>query len=230
MYLAERAFQIEFFTAARNAMYLSHMKAAELYWSRNPWEKEEYERMMREFYIDLAWDLSSLKDLSKSTNDLTFYWVWYVQKDKDLMNAWWDSLKRDLAILWTWLAPNQKFKKMLGVRKKVEKLKIFIKLKNVKWFKDSSNHFAKHGSSLWYTTVTDYEKAAINFMKDKEWNDFMIWKRTYDRYWVKKDDIFKANIKTGIIWIMNKNWNITTFHKSDQFLKDPDSFLKNNRN
>ena len=58
----------------------------------------------------------------------------------------------------------------------------------------------------------------------------MVWVRTYDINKVKKNDIFKINTKTGILWIMDKHWNITTFHKSDQFLKNPELYLKINKN
>jgi hypothetical protein len=106
------------------------------------------------------------------------------------------------------------------------KLKIVLKLKKVKWFKDFNNHYYKHvvqRKEFNFKTAQEYKKAAINFMKNKEWKDFMVWNRKRD--WA----VLKINKKTGILWIMDKNWNITSYHRADMYLKNPEKFLIDNK-
>lgn len=78
-----------------------------------------------------------------------------------------------------------------------------------------------------YTTLDlkyDKNDSSIYFLFD---TDKVYLDSKYERLNYK---IFKVNVKTGMVWISDKNWNITTFHKSDNFLKNPEQYLKNNKN
>lgn len=63
-------------------------------------------------------------------------------------------------------------------------------------------------------------------MKNKEGKDFAIWKRVNKEN--ERNDIFKVNVKTWELWIIDKNWNIMTFHKSNDFLDNPTEYKNKN--
>ena len=142
------------------------------------------------------------------------------------MKIWWDELNWDLKALALLVSPSKKFRKMLAIEKKLKKLKILLKLKNVKWFKDFNNHYYKHvvqRKEFNFKTAQEYKKAAIDFMKNKEGKDYMVW--------VRKDDgnIFKLNKKTWYGWIIDKKWNIRTYHRMDDYLKNPENYINKNK-
>lgn len=97
------------------------------------------------------------------------------------------------------------------------------RLKGTSSFNDFSNHYSKHWSRLWYATPRNYEKAALDFAKNKDWVDFLVWKRWRD------GNILKINKKTGMFISVDKHWNIETFHKADNYLNNPEKFLIDNK-
>jgi hypothetical protein len=58
VYLKSRAIKINFLIKKRDAYYISYKKAVTKYWNAHPEEKIEYEKAIRQFYIDSALDIS----------------------------------------------------------------------------------------------------------------------------------------------------------------------------
>jgi len=58
VYLKSRNTRINFLIAYRDAYYMSYNKAVTIYWNAHPEEKKEYDEAIKQFYKDLAWDIS----------------------------------------------------------------------------------------------------------------------------------------------------------------------------
>jgi hypothetical protein len=233
LYLVDRQNLINLMIAYRDAYVATLQKSIKEYWETHPEEleqrqKESIQEIVDGLWLKNAWEAWwAIAAAAKAEIESDPYLE--EEAKKALYQELEDLTKEYTSIEWLVLRKWKFAKKLLGFGKKTKNI-LNLRFKSIKSFNDSSNHFSKHWTELWYTTARDYEKAAIDFMKNREWNDFITWKRTYDKYWNKTDDVFKVNVKTGMLWIADKYGNITTFHKSNDFLKNPTEYLKNNKN
>jgi pyocin large subunit-like protein len=96
---------------------------------------------------------------------------------------------------------------MMAIEKKLKKLKIVLKLKNVKWFKKLERHFKDHWNDFWAKSKEEYLKMAEQFARDNN-SKYLV---KINKYW---DSIIKYDKEKNIFISINKNTNeIRTFFK-----------------
>jgi hypothetical protein len=147
------------------------------------------------------------------------------------MKIWWDELTWDLKALALLVSPSKKFRKMMAIEKNLKKLKIVLKLKGIKvtWFKSLDIHYSKHWKEFyWVNSKSEYQRKAIDFLKNREWKDIKVWTRKWTNNNPWDWAIFKADMKTWTIVNIHKDWKIWTFHKSNDFLKNPENYINKN--